>query len=484
MRSTLRRLRADVEAVKVALAARSAPPEASIFPDYATWLGKVSPELAWGWPHLEHIRDQLADVTAGRCKKLLIALPPQHGKTHAITVRYPLWRMLRTPGLRAGVGTYNQRYANKVSRWTRRIVTAQNVGYGASAAVDTWELANGSSYIARGAGVGLAGEPVELFVCDDPFKNREEASSPVEQENVWEWWMDDVTPRVQQGGAAIVVHTIWGPGDLINRILASEDGPNWRLVRLPAVAESQEERDRANERLRQPAGLPDPLGRAPGEALCPARFNSESLEDKRRVLGAGFESLYQQNPVARGGTFFERNWFTVLERPPTTPGRLLRYWDLASSREDSACYTSGVLMGKHGDEFVVHDVIRGRWGPADRNDIMLQTATADETRPGYERAWFEQPIFDKKGSARRGIMAKMAGHRCSPDPVSGSGSKEIRAEPLADAAKAGLVKLLAAPWTAAYLTEMETFPAGTYKDQVDSSTGCFNKLSRAGLAMA
>jgi len=140
-------------------------------------------------------------------------------------------------------------------------------------------------------------------------------------------------------------------------------------------------------------------------------------------------------------------------------------------------------MGKHGTEFVIHDVVRGRWGPADRNDIMLQTAAADRSRPGFEKTWFEQPIFDKGGSARRGIMAKMAGHRCGPDPVSGSGSKEIRAEPLADAAKAGLVKVVAGPWVAAWLTEMETFPAAGYKDQVDSSSGCFNKLCRAGLAI-
>jgi hypothetical protein len=106
--------------------------------------------------------------------------------------------MLRTPGLRVGIGTYNQRYANKVSRWTQRIVQQQ--GYGYEEAVEDWNLANGSSYIARGAGVGLAGEPVDLFLCDDPFKNREEADSPVVQENVWEWWMDDVTPRIQQTG--------------------------------------------------------------------------------------------------------------------------------------------------------------------------------------------------------------------------------------------------------------------------------------------
>lgn len=399
--------------------------------------------------------------------------------TWSTTVRYPLWRMLRTPGLRVGVGTYNQRYANKVSRWTRRL--AERVGLSPSGAVDSWELPNGSTYIARGAGVGLSGEPVDLWCCDDPFKNRESADSPVVQEKVWEWHMDDVTPRIQQGGAYILIHTRWSPGDLIGRIQAGEDAANWRYVRLPAVAETQEERDAVNGRQGLPVGGADPLGRAPGAPLCPGAFDAESLASKRVTLGVGFESLYQQNPVPRGGSFFDRSWFAVVPEPPEGCA-WERYWDLAASRADSACYTSGVLMGRHGSgaasRYYVGDVVRGRWEPATRNEIMLRTARADAARVGFRRTWFEKPVFDKDGSASRAVVAALAGFPVSPDNVSRSGSKEIRAEPLAGAAKAGLVALVAGSWTAAYLTEIEAFPRGQFKDQVDSSSGCFNKLSR------
>jgi hypothetical protein len=101
---------------------RSPSSPSSEFPGYTGWLNDVSPELTWDWPHLDYVRDQLADVTLGTCRKLAISWPPQHYKTWSTTVRYPLWRMLREPGLRVGIGTYNQRYANKISRWTRRIV--------------------------------------------------------------------------------------------------------------------------------------------------------------------------------------------------------------------------------------------------------------------------------------------------------------------------------------------------------------------------
>lgn len=448
--------------------------------------------MSWDTPHLNYLRKLLARVTRGECRKLLVAIPPQHWKTQSITVRYPLWRMLRTPGLRVGVGTYNQRYANKVSRWTRRIVERQGLAYGDAAAVDSWTLEDGSSYIARGAGVGLAGEPVDLMVIDDPFKNREEADSEVIQEKVWEWFMDDVTPRVQQGGQVVVVHTRWNRGDLIGRILMSEDAPNWEMARLPAVAETQAERDAIHARQGLPVGEPDPLGREPGEPLCPAAFDRLSLEDKRRVLGVGFESLYQQNDVARGGEFFRRDWFEPAAEPvlPATNLRRVRYWDLASSRADAACYTAGVLMSTLGEgdgrRFFVEDVVRGRWGPAERNERMLEVARQDSTLPGFERTWFESPVYDREGAARRAILAKLSGYPVRADEVSGSGSKELRAEPLADAARGGLVKVVRGPWNAAFLTEMESFPRSGFKDQVDSTSSAYAKLSRgvAGAAFA
>ncbi len=84
----------------------------------------------------------------------------------------------------------------------------------------------------------------------------------------------------------------------------------------------------------------------------------------------------------------------------------------------------------------------------------------------------------------RGIMAKLSGYPVGPDNVSGAGSKELRAEPMAGAAKAGLVKLIdGGAWKASYLTEMESFPRGQWKDQVDSSTGAFNKLSIAEVSV-
>ncbi len=299
--------------------------------------------------------------------------------------------------------------------------------------------------------------------------------------------LDDVTPRVQKAGAIILIQTRWNPGDLIGRIQESEEAPEWTYIVLKALAEEG-----------------DPLGRAPGEALCEDRFTRENLEAKRRTEGVGFESLYQQNPIPRGGLFFQRDWFLGADGRPAVadlrqlphltpwPGavRLVRYWDLAASRDDAACYTAGVLLAKLGDGehsmYYVLDVIRGRWTPAERNAQILSVAQMDGQLFGFEKTWFESPVFDKNGSAKRALVAKLASAGCSvsADNVSGAGSKELRAEPVADAAKGGIVKIVGGAWNAAFLTEVSSFPRSTYKDQVDSLSGAYNRLSRGGFAIA
>jgi len=428
-------------------------------------------------------RSQLARVTRGEIDRLAFAWPPQHGKTKGITVPYAAWRMLREPGLRVGVGAHTQKYAEKISGWIKKVVERGGGEFGAVSRKDEWELTNGSTFIARGVSASIAGESLDLFMIDDVFGSRQDADSVAIQEAVYEWYMDDITPRLQKRAALVAVNTRWGVGDLFGNVLASEDGPNWVYHRIPAIGETQEERDDVARREGQPVGVPDPVPRQPGEALCDARYPLAKLEQKRRIEGVGFESLYQQNPIARGGGYFQREWFGI-PAPKTPDGKVtrVRYWDLARSRKDSACFTAGVLMAKVGGKddavYYVEDVVRGRWMPAERNEVMLATAVADKKVPGFRCTYFEEPTHDTAKESGQAIVRKLAGHTVIADRV--TGSKEMRAEPLATAAKGGIVKVLAGAWTAAYLTEMESFPRGTYKDQVDSSSGAFNQLAAGG----
>ncbi len=471
-------------------------------PDFTPWLRTHFPEHRVDWPHSICLRNQLLRVTNGEVDRLAIAVPAQHGKTSIVTIPYAAWRMLKTPGIRVGIGSHTQDYANRISRGVMRHVLRAGGEFANVRRANEWELTNGSTFIAKGVGSALAGYSIDLFLLDDVFGSRETADSTTVQERVYEWYMDDVTPRLQKNAALVAVNTRWSPGDLIGRIQQSEEWPEWVYVRIPAISETQEERDRNNASQGLPLGLPDPINRAPGVELCADRFPLDKLLQKQRIEGVGFESVYQQNPIPRGGTFFERRWLlggdgrpelkSIEQLPKLTPQpygrRIVRYWDLAASRHDSACYTAGVLLCKLGDGdaamYYVCDVVRGRWMPAERNAKMREIAEADSKIPGFEKTWFESPVFDKNKAAARAIYAALAGYPVSGDNVSGAGSKELRAEPVAGAAKGGILKVIDGPWLSQFLQEVESFPRATYKDGVDSLSGGFNRLCRGGFALA
>ncbi len=459
-------------AVRYALS-RSATPTAELGADdtYSDWLNLTSPGMTWDWEFQRHVLEHLQRVTDGESRKLVISLPPQHGKTSLVTTRYPVWRMTQEPGLRVGIGAYNQSYANRLSRLTRRVARDAGVAFGEKNAANEWETDDGSNLVAVGVGSGITGRSLDLLVIDDPVKNREEADSQAHQERVWEWYMDDLTTRLQEGSAVILIMTRWNEGDLAGRILGSEDGSNWSHVRLPAIAEED-----------------DPMGRAVGVPLCPERFTLATLEERRRILGEGFEGLYQQNPVPRGGLFFRREWFGVVDAVPAVEGvKRIRYWDLAAATKNTSAYTAGVLMAKvpGPDRYYVEDVVRGRWPPAERNEVILQTAKADTARTGFDRTWFEEQPGAAGIETSAALIRKLAGLTVRSDRV--TGDKQTRAEPFADIARGvggagGVVFVVAANWTAAYLTELASFPRGQYMDQVDSTSGAFNKLARGGPA--
>ena len=61
-----------------------------------------------------------------------------------------------------------------------------------------------------------------------------------------------------------------------------------------------------------------------------------------------------------------------------------------------------------------------------------------------------------------------------------TGDKAVRAEPLSVQVEAGNVYLVEGPWNKDYMDEVKVFPHGKYKDQVDGSSGAFNKLALGG----
>jgi len=421
------------------------------------WLTEVTPAFTWNWKHLQHIRAELDKVTTGEIDRLILTMPPRHGKSEMVTVRYPAWVLEQDTDKRVIVGSYNQTLANKFSRKTRNIVRQRVALSKERTAADDWEIENGGGYRAVGVGAGVTGMGADLIIIDDPVKNRQEANSQAYRDRVWDWYKDDLYTRLEPGGAIILIMTRWHEDDLAGRLLTSEDAGAWHIVNLPALAEDD-----------------DPLGRGPGQALCPERYDESALARLKTVLGNSFYALYQQRPTAPDGEFFRRQWFEIVAAAPADC-KWVRYWDKASTKGDGD-YTVGALVGRSQDGlFYVTDIVRGQWEAGEREKIIRQTAEIDRTKHGHVKIWHEQEAGGGGKDSAAATTRNLSGFVVESERA--TGDKATRAEPMAAQAFAGNVKMVRGAWNAGYLSELTTFPNGSHDDQVDASSGAFNKLA-------
>lgn len=434
----------------------SSQPPAEL-PPFDKWLAKVSPGYNWQWDYLTYIIARLNDVTAGKIKKLMLFIPPRHGKSSLATIRYPVYRLAANPSLRVIIGAYNQDLAASFGRATRRLARPRlELSVDRQTASD-WETEAGGGVRSVGVGVGVTGRGGDLIVMDDPVKSRAEVESRRYRDLVYDWYTNDIYTRLEPGGAIVLIMTRWHFDDLAGRILASNDGPNWQVIRLPAEAEPG-----------------DPLGRPEGAALCPARFNVTQLASIKKVLMSDYSALYQQAPIARQGAFFDRSWFDIIPAGPAA-GRLVRYWDKAASL--SGDYTVGVLILEAAGIYYVMDVVRGQWSTFERENVIKSTAQLDAARYGQFSVsiWVEVEGGSGGLDSMAATVRNLAGY-----PIFGehpTGSKTARAEPLAAQLQAKNVKLVSGPWVEDFILEATEFPRGAHDDQIDAASGALNKLT-------
>ncbi len=429
-------------------------------PPFPAWLAGVSPTFRWDWPHLVHIQAELDRITRGEIDRLMLFLPPRHGKSEQATVRYPVWRMEREPSCRVVVAAYNETLAMRFSRKARRLAMGRVQLARDRTAVLDWETTSGGGLRAVGVGGGVTGQGFDLLIIDDPVKSREEAESETYRDRVWDWYRDDLYTRTEPGAALVLIMTRWHEDDLAGRLLRemnSGEGDTWTVVNLPALAEEN-----------------DPLGRPVGAALCPDRYDEAALARRKAVLGTySFTALYQQRPLPAEGGMFRREWFRIIDAAPAI-GERVRYWDKASTDGDGD-YTAGVLMSRGDDGiYTVLDVVRGQWSSGARSRIMRQTAELD----GVDvRITVEQEPGSGGADSARADIVDLAGFTVHAERP--SGDKAVRAEPFAAQCEAGNVRIVRGPWNGAYLDELAAFPMGTHDDQVDASSGAFNRLASA-----
>ncbi len=434
---------------------------------FRAFIQAVHPRYVF-YDHCERLITALQRVADGELSRLMVFMPPRHGKSETVSRLFPAYYLLRHPRRFVGLASYGADLAYTLSRSARDFY-GQGGGalHQAARAVRHWETAGGGGLWAAGVGGPMTGKGFHLGIIDDPLKDAEEAASSTIRNKQKDWYASTFSTRMEPDAAIVVLQTRWHDDDLSGHLLAMEvDEPEgWHLIDMPALA--------GEPRSDLPISCTledDP--RAPGAALCPERYTVERLlRIRARISDYYFDALYQQRPGPRTGGMFPID--VPLAESAPVDARRVRYWDTAGASAGKGDYTAGVLMARGSDgRWIVEDVVHGQWPAAARNAVIHQTAALDQQR-GHVRHVVEQPPGMAK-EATDAIVRLLAGYIIEADPV--HGDKVSRAEPLAAQWQAGNVSVCRAPWTRQYLDECAAFPFGRHDDQVDASSGAFRFL--------
>ena len=263
--------------------------------------------------HHRVIAKALEQVAKGKIKRLIVTLPPRHGKSEMISRRFIPWLMGKDPFKSIIFATYNEDFAQDFGADCRSIMgTPQfnqvfpNFAFRqGGASKSRIQTENGGMSVFVGRGGSITGRGGDVLLVDDPIKDSVEAMSPTLRETLWNWFTQVFMTRLMtEKSKVVIVTTRWHEDDLVGRLTDSsnphytkDECSKWKIINLPAFAREN-----------------DPLKRKEDEVLWPERFNKDFLEAQRNLDPRGFSALYQQQPSPEDGDLFQRDNILYYEK--------------------------------------------------------------------------------------------------------------------------------------------------------------------------
>lgn len=436
---------------------------------FAAFIKLVFPKFNPNQPYLLKLIDNLQAVADDEITRLMVFMPPRHGKSETISRMFSAYYLYRHPDRWVGLNSYAAELAYTLSRNARdNYIRVGGAMKGDAAAVKHWETGKGGGMWAAGVGGPITGKGFHLGIIDDPVKNAEEAQSDIIQRKHWDWYTSTFYTRAEPGNAIIIIQTRWNENDLSGQIIDDEtnEPENWHILHFEAIKEDEPTEYPSTCTVEEDT-------REIGAALNPDRYTIDKLEKLSRRLGVYFwGALFQQRPKPREGGMFKREYFEIVPAVPTG-AEFVRYWDKGATK-GGGDHTAGVLMAKHEGRYYIVDYVTGQWEAPEREKVMRQTAIIDKERYNNVRIAHEQePGGGGKDSALHTSRHTFDGFSASIDKV--TTNKEARAEPLATQASVNNVKMVSASWNKTLIDMFCRFPAKP-RDGVDAASGAFNQM--------
>jgi phage terminase large subunit-like protein len=398
--------------------------------------------------HHRIIAREVENVIAGKCLRLAISVPPQHGKSEITSRKGPAWYMGKCPTNHLMFGTYSQDFAEKFGNEVRDLIdnprfrqVFPNVvlatGSKSRARMNIEHYGGSLLFVGRG-GMG-SGNPASIFIVDDPIKDDKEAQSATIRDDVWNWYVKTVEARCTKFSAQIIIQTRWHEDDLIGRLTDTSNphynervAKQFRVVNLPAIINTQE--------------AADLTGLEMGSALWPERFPLETLEIKQALDPEAFSALYMGQPTPPGGAFFKSS--EIFEYgPKDIPGNTRPYMtgDLAvgtKKTNDQTCV--GIWRLDELDNLYLDPNLYWERKSADASveriiDMMMDVGPMD--------TWWEKGLLDKSIGPffEKRALERKCYHGITSLPI--SGDKGFRAASIRGRMRMGKVFFPKfAPW--------------------------------------
>lgn len=425
--------------------------------------------LVWGWS-MDAIVEHLEAVARRDIKRLVINVPPGASKSRLTRVMTPCWTWTHDPYHKFLSASYALDLTIRDNLDARRIVSSQwyQNTFGLSIAEDDggktgFSLDSLGSLKAVTVGGKTTGFRGDTFIIDDPI-NVQDANSPVKRAEALEWFREAAQNRINNAATSAIIVIMQRVHEEDVTALAKEIGYESLVIPM-----------RWDESFRHTTsiGWTDPRA-TDGELMFPERFPADWVNQTEKNMGPyAFAAQYQQTPVPRKGALFAVDRLNQIEALPDEPFITVRAWDLAGT-QGAGAFTVGVRMrfGRTSRKFFIDSVVRAQLSSGAVRDLILETAETDGT---------ECKIILPKDPGQAGLAqiedmtALLAGFNVKAEAQ--SGSKELRAEPLAGHIENGHVSVLIDTWTKTLVEEMRFFPKGKYMDQVDATASAFNALA-------
>lgn len=430
----------------------------------------VDDNYRMNWHH-RLLCDYLDKLACKEIRRLMVFMPPRHGKSELVSRKFPAYLLGRNPDTSIISCSYSADLASRMNRDVQRLIDSERYlelfpgtqlsNQHTRRFYETRYTRNNNmfevvdkkgTYRSSGVGGGITGMGGEYIIIDDPVKNREDADSATMREKVYDWYTSTLYTRLEKDGCILLTLTRWHEDDLAGKLLkaAQEGADQWTILELPAVCEYP----------------PKPYDvRQEGEALWKWKYDEEALEKMKVTVGSrDWAALYQQHPTPGEGGTFKREWWNYYKVLPDGLYDFVQSWDCTFKDAQSSDYVVGQVWARKGSSRYLLDQVRGRMS-------FTETLYAIRSLSAKWTQAVRKLVEDKaNGTAVIDVLRKEIPGLI---PVEPEGGKIVRANAVTAVAEAGNIYLpdpSIAPWVHDFVEEHTAFPNGANDDQVDAQT--------------